>query len=116
MKGTDISGVKHIILTEGKTHVLEQTSFVWFSVVAATSGDIPRYTIIDGVTLSSDYENSNASIFAKGTEFECPTMSGMASPKMYLTIYPLTKSGGVRISSYHIVSLKRKSKKENLCH
>lgn len=32
-----------------------------------------------------------------------------------ILIFPLVK-GGVRVSSYHIVSFKSKSKKENLCH
>lgn len=116
MKGTDISGAKLVTVEEDETYTLEEDSFVWFSHMAGATQDTTYYTIIDGVTLNNDFQYHNASIFSKGITFKCPERSGIGSMSINLFVYPLTKQGGVRVSSYHIVSFKSKSKEKNLCH
>lgn len=73
----------------------------------------------DGYSIpgNSDKEFTDQDItcfFPEGTKF---TFSNPNSGAGTLRYFPLRKLGeGVRVSSYHIVSLKRKSNKENLCH
>lgn len=95
-------------LYSGSSWTATEDCFIVGSDYESDNSSSPSTPNIDGVTIGhaskGNYSFLSAYV-AKGTVIRYASFSA----------YGL-KKGGVRVSSYHIVSLKSKSKKENLCH